>query len=59
MLNLKEIQLKDKVYIWLHGLIIGIAIGILVSAALYGLQNTDNIPEYTSDAADYIETFER
>lgn len=53
------IQLKDKVYIWLQGLIIGITIGILVSAALYGLQNTDNIPEYTSDAADYIETFER
>ena len=52
-------QLKDKIYIWLQGLIIGITIGILVSAALYGLQNTDSIPKYVSDAADYIETFER
>lgn len=51
--------MKDKVYIWLQGLIIGITIGILVSAALYGLQNTDNIPKYVVDAADYMETFER
>lgn len=41
------------------GLIIGITIGILVSAALYRLQNTDNIPKYVADTADYMETFER